>query len=176
MRGAEGGGRTFERVAITCFLAVSSVAAQAVPATIRNTDVSAATLAQTVCTPGYTRSVRPSTVFTNGIKKRLMRQQGLDFDTQKGEFELDHIVPLALGGHPRNLENFALQRWEGHGGAKRKDRLEVKLQCLVCSGAVPLEVSQDAIWLDWQIAYSTYGRMACKRSRSLPSTEYGDQP
>ena len=43
-------------------------------------------------------------------------------------FELDHIIPLALGGHPRNSRNLMLQVWSGHDGAKRKDRLEVKLQ------------------------------------------------
>lgn len=57
-----------------------------------------------------------------------MRQQGMDYDAEKVNFELDHTIPLALGGHPRNLNNLMLQPWEGHDGAKRKDRLEVKLQ------------------------------------------------
>jgi hypothetical protein len=148
--------------------------AQAVPRYLLNPDVVPATLSQTVCTPGYTKAVRPSTTFTNGIKRRLMREQGMDFNVDKGSFELDHIIPLALGGHPRNPRNLMLQAWDGHDGAKRKDRLEVKLQCLVCSGDVPLEVAQDAIWTDWQAAYGVYGRMVCHRRRALQSDDYGD--
>ena len=148
--------------------------AQAVPSNLLNPDVVPATLSQTICTSGYTKAVRPSTSFTNGIKRRLMREQGMDFDADKGSFELDHIVPLALGGHPRNLLNLMLQVWNGHDGAKRKDRLEVKLQCLVCSGDVPLDVAQNAIWSDWQAAYVVYGRMVCHRQRRLQSGDYGD--
>lgn len=103
-----------------------------------------------------------------------MREASLDFDTEKGDFELDHIVSLSIGGHPRNLKNFALQRWEGADGAKKKDRLEVKMQCLVCSGAVTLATAQDAMWNDWKTAYREYGRLACKRPRSLKSGDYGD--
>lgn len=33
-----------------------------------------------------------------GIKKRMMREQGLDFETEKQNYELDHAIPLALGG------------------------------------------------------------------------------
>jgi hypothetical protein len=56
------------------------------------------TIAQTICTSGYTKTVRPSTTLTNGIKKRFMREQGMNYDVDKGNFELDHIIPLALGG------------------------------------------------------------------------------
>ena len=73
---------------------------------------------------GYTKLVRPSTSYTNGIKRKLMREQGIDFDQHAAEYELDHIVPLAHGGHPRSIHNFRLQYWEG-GGVKAKDKLEV---------------------------------------------------
>ena len=148
--------------------------AQAVPGYLLNPDVMPATMSQTICTSGYTKTVRPSTSFTNGIKKRLMREQGLDFDLAKGSYELDHIIPLALGGHPRNPRNLKLQVWEGPDGAKRKDRLEVKLQCLVCGADVPLDVAQDAIWTDWKAAYGVFGRMVCHRRRGLESGDYGD--
>lgn len=93
-----------------------------------------------------------------------MREQGLDPDSAS-DYELDHIVPLALGGHPRNLKNLMLQPWDGEGGAKRKDRLEVKLQCLVCSGQVQLDEAQDAIYTDWQAAYHQYARTKCHRAK-----------
>jgi hypothetical protein len=155
-------------------LCLAGACAQAVPDALLNPDVTPATQGQTICSSGYTKTVRPSTSFTNCIKKRLFREQGMDFDADKGGYELDHIVPLALGGHPRNLHNLTLQPWEGPNGAKRTDRLEVKLQCLVCSGDVALKEAQGAIWTDWKAAYAVYGRMVCHRSRGLKSDDYGD--
>jgi hypothetical protein len=162
---------------ILCFVALFAeiTAAHAVPTNLLNHDVSQQTLGDTVCISGYTKTVRPSTTYTNGIKKRLLLEKGLDYEAEKDSYELDHIIPLALGGHPRNLSNLTLQLWDGHDGAKRKDRLEVKLQCLVCSGDVPLAVAQDAIWTDWRAAYSTYGRMVCHRPREMRSGDYGDE-
>jgi hypothetical protein len=160
---------------VSLALCLVAARAQAVPSALLNLDVTPVTQGQTICRPGYTKTVRPSTSFTNGIKKRLLHEQGMDFDAEKGRYELDHIVALALGGHPRNLHNLTLQPWEGPDGAKRKDRLEVKLQCLVCSGDVPLHEAQDAIWSDWKAAYAVYGRMVCHRSRGLKSGDYGDE-
>lgn len=64
-------------------ICVVSFTAQAVPSNVLNPDVTAATLSQTICASGYTRTVRPSTTFTNAIKWRFMREKGLDFDTAR---------------------------------------------------------------------------------------------
>lgn len=163
------------RLSVVVLLVAQIAAVHAVPSSLLNHDVTQTTLPKTVCMSGYTKSVRPSTTYTNGVKRRWMLEKGLDFDVEKDNYELDHVIPLALGGHPRNLNNLMLQPWVGHDGAKRKDRLEVKLQCLVCSGDVPLEVAQEAIWADWQAAYSTYGRMVCQRPRGMLSRDFGDE-
>jgi len=65
--------------------------------------------------------------------------------------------------HPRSLDNLMLQPWEGTSGAKRKDRLEVKLQCLVCAGQVVLAEAQQAIYADWPKAYHRYPVVKCQR-------------
>ena len=132
-----------------------------------NSDVNPETILATICIPGFTKAVRPSSNYTNGVKKKLMRDAGLNYDTQARAYELDHIVPLALGGHPRKLENLELQPWEGENGAKRKDRIEVKLQCLVCGGQVPLAEAQHDIAGDWQSAYHRYAKVKCQRPRRL---------
>jgi len=59
----------------------------------------------------------------------MLKRSGLDPITAS-DYELGHIIPLALGGHPRKMDNLQLQPWEE---ARRKDRIEVKLQCLVCA-------------------------------------------
>lgn len=131
-----------------------------------NPDVRPATINQTICVPGYTQQIRPSTSYTNGVKRKLLRDAASE-SSRLSDFELDHIVPLALGGHPRRLENLMLQPWEGSDGAKRKDRLEVKLQCLVCTGQLPLAEAQEAIYVDWQAAYHRYATLKCHRRRTL---------
>jgi hypothetical protein len=130
---------------------------QAVPQEVLNPDVRQDTIRQTVCVSGYTASVRPSTTYTNGVKLKLMREQGLPASAAP-EFELDHRIPLALGGHSRSLQNLMLQRWDGADGAKAKDRLERRLQRLVCAQKLPLDDARRAIYGNWQSAYLAYVR------------------
>ena len=79
------------------------------------------------------------------------------------DYELDHIVPLALGGHPTDIANLQMQPW---AEAKRKDRIEVKLQCLVCTGQVSLDDARREIVADWDAAYHKYAVVTCLRDRS----------
>ncbi|MGH9427138.1 MAG: hypothetical protein ACRD2L_12645, partial [Terriglobia bacterium] len=73
-----------------------------------NSDVTQETIARTICVPSYTASVRPATSFLNGVKQLLLKRAGLDH-SEASNYELDHIIPLALGGHPRKLNNLRLQ-------------------------------------------------------------------
>lgn len=129
-----------------------------------NPDVRPDTLDATICQSGYTRTVRPSTTYTNGVKRKLMREAGLD-PAQAREYELDHIIPLALGGSPRALDNLMLQPWEGEDGAKKKDKLEARLQKCVCAGVLDLTEAQDAISANWQEAARHYSRLHCAKHR-----------
>ena len=137
-------------------------AVESIPAELRfapvgaiNLDVTQANIDQTICVPGWTATVRPSTSYTGALKAKLLRDQGLPpSDTTK--YELDHLIPLALGGHPRKPENLWLQLWDGQWGARVKDRLEVKLKNLVCRGEVSLQVARDEIRLNWVAAFKRY--------------------
>jgi len=122
-----------------------------------NPDVDEETVDVTICVSGYTKSVRPATSYTNGVKRKLMREAGID-TARIGDYELDHIVPLALGGHPRKLSNLMLQPWEGQHGAKAKDVLEVRLQSLVCHGKLDLTDAQVCIAQDWESCAAKYPR------------------
>lgn len=133
----------------------SSAEFPAVPTEALNLDVRQETIQQTICVPGYTDSVRPSTSYTTGVKAKLLRERAQTV-LAASNYELDHKVPLALRGHPRNLSNLELQLWEGEAGAKKKDRLERRLQVLVCGGKVGLRAAQQAMYFDWQAAYREY--------------------
>jgi hypothetical protein len=121
-----------------------------------NADVTEQTIGQTICISGYTKAVRPATSYTNGVKARLLREAEID-QSQASSYELDHIVPLALGGHPRKLSNLMLQPWDGPQGAHMKDILEVRLQKLVCHGKVALTDAQICIAQNWEACAVRYG-------------------
>jgi hypothetical protein len=120
-----------------------------------NEDVTQANIYQTICVPGWTATVRPSTSYTNGVKAKLLREQGLP-QTDAARYELDHLIPLALGGHPRKPENLWLQPWFGEWSARVKDRLEVKLKTMVCKGQITLERARKAFATDWIAAFKQF--------------------
>lgn len=81
----------------------------------------------------------------------LLRERELP-QAKASEYQLDHRVPLALGDHPRNRNDLELQPLEGEAGAKKKDRLERRLQRLVCATRLPLQKAQKALYFGWQAA------------------------
>ena len=131
-----------------------------------NPDVTQDTIAQTICAPGYTKSVRPAPDFTSDVKRTLIERAGLN-PVSAQYYELDYVIPLALGGHPTDRQNFALQVLEGKNGARRKDRIEAKLQCLVCSGHVTIADAQREILTDWQAAYQRHAQAKCWMTNRL---------
>lgn len=118
-------------------------------AEVLNPDVHQDTIQETICVKGYTKTVRPSTSYTNGVKRKLMREAGIDWSRAR-EFELDHKINLSIGGHPRNIHNLQLQPWEGAEGAKAKDKAEVRMQRMVCRGKISLHDAQACMWDDWR--------------------------
>ena len=122
---------------------------------VLNADVRQDTISSTICVAGYTASIRPSSSYTQGVKFKLMQAQSIPRADASG-YELDHRIPLALGGHPRALANLMLQPWDGERGAKKKDRLERALQRMVCNGTLALDQARDAIFSDWEAAYRSF--------------------
>lgn len=120
------------------------------PGSVRS-DVTDATLTSTVCKAGWTGSVRPPLAETDRFKTKVMAAYGV---TQpRGTTELDHFVPLALGG-----SNDASNLWPepsdlpGKGIANSKDQVEIDLQHAVCQHRVTLDAARDAIVTDWATA------------------------
>ena len=75
-----------------------------------------------------------------------------------GEYELDHLIPLALGGHPRKLSNLQLQPWDGDDSATTKDGLERQLQRRVCDRKTKLVDAQYCIAENWQVCKAAVDR------------------
>jgi hypothetical protein len=109
-----------------------------------NPAVTEANLATTICKRGWATSVRPPTSYTTPLKRRLMSAYG-DTGALSGS-ELDHLVPLELGGAPSDVRNL----WPEPGASPNpKDAIENYLNHAVCSHKITLPVAQSAIALDW---------------------------
>jgi hypothetical protein len=101
-----------------------------------------ATIRSTVCRSGWATSVRPPVTYTEPIKKRLAAAAGV---TNLSAYELDHLVPLELGGAPMDPNNLWLQPWAGPYGATQKDLGENRLHADVCAGRMTLDQARALI-------------------------------
>jgi len=112
--------------------------------------VTQANIATTICTSGYTATVRPSSSSTDKAKKSLYTAYGVATGTVS---ELDHLVSLELGG-----SNDVANLWPEVGKIPNpKDSVENALHKAVCAGKVSLTAAQQAIAVDWQTAESVLG-------------------
>jgi hypothetical protein len=106
----------------------------------------------TICRRGWTRTVRPSRGVTDAIKRNLVA----DMRVSLRDYELEHIVPLNLGGAPLDLRNLMLQPWAGACNAHMKDDLERQLSIMVCAGDATLNGAQHEIATNWRAAYKKW--------------------
>jgi hypothetical protein len=111
--------------------------------------VTDATLESTVCRRGgYTSTVRPPTSVTNSEKR--LAQAAYGQSDGPSAYELDHLVPLELGGTPNSAENL----WPEPGSSPNaKDKLEGALHDLLCAHRITLTAAQHMIATDWITAY-----------------------
>ena len=113
-----------------------------------NPAVTQTTIAETICTTGWTRTVRPYISDMKRIKAEMLAAIGEPIE-RRNRYELDHVVPLALGGALIDRRNLALQPIDE---AREKDAVEVCLSSLVCQGKIALDDAQSAIFEDWRKA------------------------
>jgi len=111
-----------------------------------NPNVTQSNIQETICVSGYTKTIRPPVSYTNALKKQRMTAMGLPFELM-GDFQLDHKIPLSVGGHPSNQDNLILQDADD---AHRKDAVEHCAQRAVCKGEISLAEAQQEMWKDWR--------------------------
>ncbi len=103
---------------------------------------------ETVCLPGWTKSVRPYVREMRTIKAKFLAAIGESHE-HRNRFQLDHRIPLALGGATINRRNLMLQPM---AIALEKDAIERCLAVAVCDGRLALDEARTAIWRDRRAA------------------------
>lgn len=121
-----------------------------------NPNVTQDNLQQTVCVSGYTKTIRPPVSYTNRLKHQLLLEITNGEPTDARSYELDHDVPLAVGGEPSLPENLWLQPRFGKYTAAKKDVLESYVHRELCKGNFTLKQARDIFLGDWRIAYDKY--------------------
>lgn len=116
--------------------------------------VTQANIDRTICVPGYARSARPAYAITGPLKRRMMDAQHPG--EPMADYELDHLIPISIGGAPLDERDLWLQPRRGQANAGDKNVLAYVLWRLVCEHQVPLQTAQAAISRDWTKAYETY--------------------
>ncbi|NBH07611.1 hypothetical protein [Amycolatopsis sp. SID8362] len=122
----------------------------------KNPDVTQSTIDSTICVSGWTATIRPSTTYTNGLKKQGIIDYGYS-DTSMSDYEEDHFLPLELGGAPKDPLNLWPEPHSGDENAYTKDSVENAVKKAVCAGQVTLSAAQNAMLDNWTTAESVLG-------------------
>ncbi len=135
-----------------------------------------------ICVPGYTQKVRN---VPEAVKRQVYASYGIT-SHKAGDFEVDHLISLELGGSnsPKNLwpESFKTQPWNAHV----KDALENRLHADICTNQLDLVTAQHEIAVDWIGAYKrifgtstpsgqSFGRRGQARAASYNRSSAGNQ-
>ncbi len=106
--------------------------------------VTQATIHSTICVTGWTATVRPPSAETTTAKYQVAYPAY--GDPRPAVSELDHLVPLELGG-----SNDVTNLWPEPGTVPNaKDPAENDLRADVCAGELTLPRAQAAIAADWE--------------------------
>ncbi len=122
----------------------------------KNPDVTQSTIGSTICVSGWTATIRPSTSYTNGLKKQGIIDYGYS-DTSLSDYEEDHFLPLELGGAPKDPRNLWPEPHSGDQNSATKDSVENAVKKAVCAGRATLAAAQNAMLDDWTTAKSVLG-------------------
>jgi hypothetical protein len=88
------------------------------------------------------------------VHRQALLDYGLTFPPPRGAFEVDHLIPLELGGD-NTIENLWPEAAEPRPGFHEKDRVENYLHKQVCAGEMSLPEAQRLIATDWVSVWAT---------------------
>jgi hypothetical protein len=114
-----------------------------------------------VCVSGYARSVRN---VPQSVKNKAYAEYGIT-NRRPGQYEVDHLVSLELGGS-NDISNLWPEIATPKPGFHEKDKVENYMHDQVCKGAMTLKAAQIAIATNWLAVYQGMPQ----KSKSGPNT------
>ena len=118
-----------------------------------------------ICVAGYSKKVRNVPA---DVKRQVYAEYGITRH-QPGEYEVDHLISLELGGSNsiKNLwpQSYVTRPWNAHV----KDKLENELHAEVCAGKIDLPTAQHEIATDWIASYKKHFSTNVPLSGSSPA-------
>ena len=123
-----------------------------------NREVTQANIHSTICSTAWVANVTPTAAFLDRLEREQLTDEGKQGSA--ADYEEDHLIPIELGGAPRDAKNLWPQPYETQGarfapagaGAESKDKIERKLHDAVCNGALTLKLARQTIAANWQLA------------------------
>jgi hypothetical protein len=101
-----------------------------------------------ICVPGYSSSVRNVPA---SEKRAAYAEYGIAAH-RRGQYEVDHLISLELGGS-NAIANLWPEAAAPRPGFHQKDAVENFLHGQVCSGAMTLAAAQRIIAVNWLVEY-----------------------
>ena len=101
-----------------------------------------------ICQSGYAGSVRN---VPTSEKDQVYAEYGITHHSP-GQYEVDHLVSLELGGS-NDISNLWPELASPQPGFHEKDKVENYLHSQVCSGAIALKEAQIEIATNWLAVY-----------------------
>jgi len=106
--------------------------------------------AEQICVRGYSKSVRHVPA---AEKREVYEDYGITHHG-RGEYEVDHLISLELGGS-NDIANLWPEAAEPRPGFHEKDKVENYLHAQVCSGRIALKEAQWEIANEWLAVYKS---------------------
>ena len=103
-----------------------------------------------ICVKGYTKTVRN---VSTKLRKQVFAEYGILYPQPTGAYEVDHLIPLAIGGS-NDIANLFPEAAVPIPGFHEKDIVEVYLQQEVCNYRVALSTAQRQAANDWLAVYN----------------------
>lgn len=110
------------------------------------------------CTPGAVmtsdlevichQSTRERRHVPANVHRAAFTDYGLSYPQASGAFEVDHLIPLELGGD-NTIDNLWPEAASPGPGFREKDRVENYLHRRVCDGSMSVRDAQRLIATDW---------------------------
>jgi len=131
------------RAAESCRVLDGRADARCTPGAL-NPDVTQDTIHSTICAPGWTETAQPPASYGTALKLQQMRDFGETGSPLN--YKEDHLVPLSIGGAPRDPHNLFPQPT---AKTTEKEDLEDQLHKQVCSGQMTLAAAQEKMRHGW---------------------------